>query len=181
MIRNCVRAPCNMTVFSDSTAALPVAAPRSLGPFGLVWPGGRGRPMNSLSRGRTLHLDWTQAAYHAVLFACGIAFGLLVGGYVGYMENATPHADDPACLARLAVSDVGWAATMRQQTAASSGHLLFAPENGGVVPAASRGVRAASGRTCGFRRVVSSTTCGASAGSEMGKVRWFKGASDDAR
>jgi hypothetical protein len=83
------------------------------------WCGVSGRPARSESRKRTRSLDWSQVAFWLALFTCSSLFGLFVGGYVGYMENATPHGGTPASLAQLATSDGQWVAMMRQSRAAS--------------------------------------------------------------
>ncbi len=51
------------------------------------------------------------------LLVCGVMFGLLVGGFVGYMQAATPAADPPGSLSHLVVSDVGWTAMVGQNHA----------------------------------------------------------------
>src|SRR5512143_1227602 len=54
-------------------------------------------------------LEWDHVAYWSVLLACSALSGLVVGGYVGFMENATPHSEPPYSFTQLAASDVGWA------------------------------------------------------------------------
>jgi len=119
MVRDRVRPSCSMTVFSNSSAALPVAAPRGIGIAGWRWSGQRRSSISSRVRNLVRRLDWVQVGYHSALFSCGVAFGLLVGGFVGFMENATPHADPPYSFAQLAATDVGWAAKLRQDWLAS--------------------------------------------------------------
>ncbi len=63
---------------------------------------------------RRLGLEGYQVAYFLTLLACGGVFGLFVGGYVGFMENATPHLYPPYSFVQLTASDAGWAAKMRQ-------------------------------------------------------------------
>jgi hypothetical protein len=128
MIRDCVRAPCILTAFSDNTAALPVVARPAAGPLGLRWLGARGRPADSLSRSRAGRLDWELVAYHAVLFACGIAIGLFAGGYVGFIQAATPAVDAPGSYAQLATSDVQWVAMVRQSGSMAGVRLGSATE-----------------------------------------------------
>jgi len=53
-------------------------------------------------------------SYWLALLVCCSLLGLFVGGYVGFMENATPHEDPPHSFTQLAATDVGWAAKMRQ-------------------------------------------------------------------
>jgi hypothetical protein len=79
-----------------------------------AWSGDRERPAKSEDRVRTCGLDTDHVAYCLTLLACGILFGLFVGGYAGYMDAATPAADSPWSLAQVATSDVQWTAMMRQ-------------------------------------------------------------------
>ena len=88
-------------------------------PASWVWRGDRDRPAKSEGRARIHRLDWTLAAYWLALLVCGSVFGLVVGGYVGYMEAATPAVDAPGSLTQLATSDVQWTAKARQYWAAS--------------------------------------------------------------
>jgi len=106
----------------------PVAAPRGQGSserrwFALSWMLTR---MQSWSRRHGI--EGFQVAYFCTLLGCGVLFGLFVGGYVGFMENATPHADPPYSFAQLAKSDVQWAARARQGWQAS--HPLESVEVG---------------------------------------------------
>ena len=119
MVRDRVRPSCSMTVFSNSSAALPVAAPRGVAVAAWRWSGQRRSSISSRVRNLVRRLDWVQVGYHSALFSCALAFGLLVGGFVGFMENATPHADPPYSFAQLAATDVGWAAKLRQDWLAS--------------------------------------------------------------
>jgi hypothetical protein len=66
--------------------------------------------------------------YLAALLTCGIVFGLFVGGFVGFMEAATPAVDCPS-LAQLAASDAGWTVLMRQQSEASHRYSGLAADN----------------------------------------------------
>jgi len=63
--------------------------------------------------------DWGHIAYWLALLVCGSLFGLVAGGYVGFMENATPRAAAPYSFAQLAATDVGWAAKLGQNWLAS--------------------------------------------------------------
>ncbi len=64
-------------------------------------------------------LEGYQVGYFLTLLACGILFGLFVGGFVGFMENATPHVYPPYSFAQLAASDAGWTSRLRQDWLAS--------------------------------------------------------------
>jgi hypothetical protein len=75
-------------------------------------------------------LEGHQVAYYLALLACGILFGLFVGGYVGFIETATPAADPPDSFAQLATSDVQWAAKARQDWLASHHVSGSAAESG---------------------------------------------------
>jgi hypothetical protein len=132
MIRDGVRSFCSLTVSSSSTAVLPVAVPRGSGSFARGWLHARGRRKSSESQSRSNCLEGIRVAYFLALFACASLFGLAVGGYVGYMENATPHGGTPGSLARLATSDGQWVAMMRQSRAASGGRLRSMAESQGV-------------------------------------------------
>jgi len=85
----------------------------------LAWCGERARPAENEGRRVTHSPDWSHVSYWFGLLVCGSVFGLFLGGYVGFMENATPHADPPYSFAQLAATDVGWAAKMRQDWLAS--------------------------------------------------------------
>jgi len=123
-----------------------------------AWCGDRERPAKNEDRARTHRLDWSLAAYWLALLMCGSIFGLVVGGYVGYMEAATPAVDAPASLMQLATTDVQWTAMVRQYLAAS--HPL--PDSGPVSCNESRWQRlvrstnegcvsgAAGGTSCSF-------------------------------
>jgi hypothetical protein len=63
-------------------------------------------------------LEGYQVACSLTLLACGVVFGLMVGGYVGFIEAAPPPADSPCSLGQPATSDVGWTAMMRQHRSA---------------------------------------------------------------
>jgi len=83
-----------------------------------AWCGDRELPAKSEGQERAHSLDWSHVAYWLALFACSSLFGLFVGGYVGFMENATPHGGEPWSLTQLATSDVQWTAMVRQYWAA---------------------------------------------------------------
>jgi len=134
MVRDRVRMSCSMTVFSNSSAALPVAAPRGIGIAAWGWSGQRRSPIGSRVRNLVRRLDWVQVGYHSALFSCGVAFGLLVGGFVGYMENATPHAGTTESLAQVAASDVQWATMMGYSRATSTQYLQRIKDARGVSP-----------------------------------------------
>jgi len=74
----------------------------------------RGILTRAQSWSRRHGLEGYQVAYFLALFACGSLFGLFVGGYVGYVDAATPPADSPYSFGQLATSDVQWNAMMRQ-------------------------------------------------------------------
>ncbi|MBN2564855.1 MAG: hypothetical protein JXB46_04010 [Candidatus Eisenbacteria bacterium] len=59
-------------------------------------------------------LDRDLVAYWFSLLVCCSLFGLFVGGYVGFVEAATPAVDAPGSFAQLATSDVQWVAMVRQ-------------------------------------------------------------------
>jgi hypothetical protein len=65
--------------------------------------------------GRTRSLDWWHVTYWLALLVCSSLIGIMVGGYVGFMENATPHAHPPYSFTQMAASDVGWAAGMKRE------------------------------------------------------------------
>jgi hypothetical protein len=68
-------------------------------------------------------------AYFLALFASCSLIGLIVGGYVGYMDATTPPADSPYTVAELATSDVQWTAMVRQYWAASHRYSDSEAEN----------------------------------------------------
>jgi hypothetical protein len=75
-------------------------------------------------------MEGYQVAYFFALLGCGILFGLFVGGYVGFIQAATPAADLPDSYARLATSDPQWAAMARQDWLASHHVAASAVEAG---------------------------------------------------
>jgi hypothetical protein len=111
------RMPFSLTVPEDNLVAGPAAALRALGSPVLRWFDATERQRRAESRSRTDCLDGIRVAYFFTLFACASLFGLFVGGYVGYMDAATPPADSPYSVAVLATSDVQWNAMMRQYSA----------------------------------------------------------------
>jgi hypothetical protein len=78
-----------------------------------AWYGDTVRPAKSVG------LDWSHVNCCLALLACGILFGLFVGGFVGFTENAAPHGGEPWSLTQLATSDVRWTAMARRYRAAS--------------------------------------------------------------
>lgn len=107
----------SMTVSSNNSAALPIAG---AGQPGQGWSDARAGSSCIMGLSRALSLDRTRLTYLAALLTCGMVFGVFVGGFVGFMENATPHGDSPATFARLATSDVQRAAMTRQTAMASA-------------------------------------------------------------
>jgi hypothetical protein len=108
-----------LTVSGESLVAGSNAAPRYQGSserrrFTLRWVLTR---MQSWSRRHGI--DGFRVAYFCTLFGCGVLFGLFVGGYVGYMDAATPAVDAPGNLTQLATSDGQWTAMVRQYYAHS--------------------------------------------------------------
>jgi hypothetical protein len=108
-----------MTVSTNNSAALPIAA---VGQLAQGWPDARARLSSIRGLSRALSLDRSRLTYLAALLTCGMVFGVFVGGFVGFMENATPHGDSPATLAQLATSDVQWVAMTRQTASAPARH-----------------------------------------------------------
>jgi len=78
-----------------------------------------GGPIRARGGSRQYGLAESKAAYFLVLLACGIGLGLFGGGFVGFMESATPRADLPYSFAQLATSDVQGAVKMRQHWSVS--------------------------------------------------------------
>ena len=64
-------------------------------------------------------LEGSNMACSLGLLVCGILFGLLVGGYVGFIEATTPAVDAPGSFTQLATSDVQWTAMVRRYRAAN--------------------------------------------------------------
>jgi hypothetical protein len=64
-------------------------------------------------------LDGYQVACFFTLLGCGFLFGLFVGGYVGFIETATPPADSHFSSVQPSTSDIGWTAMMRRYRSAS--------------------------------------------------------------
>jgi hypothetical protein len=96
----------------------PVAGPAAGRPaptrLARQWSNGRGMPTSVQSWSRDHGLDWDHAAYWLALLVCCSLFGLFAGGYVGFIEAATPAVDAPGSYAQLATSDVQWVAMVRQ-------------------------------------------------------------------
>ncbi len=103
-----------LAIPGSGPAAGSTTARRVPGSSGQRWFAVRGTLTRVRSWSREHGLDRDHAAYWLALLVCCSLFGLVVGGYVGFMENATPHADPPYSFAQLAATDVGWAAKMRQ-------------------------------------------------------------------
>lgn len=133
MIRDRVRSFCSQTVSSNSTALLPIAAPRP-GVPGWGWLRAAGRPRIGESRSRAYCPDRGQVVSSLVLLGCGVLFGLLVGGYVGLMENATPHGRAPSRYEQTASSSPAgkWAAMVRQYRVTSGGGPESAAQSQGT-------------------------------------------------
>jgi hypothetical protein len=110
----------------------PVAGPAAGRPaptrLARQWSNGRGMPTSVQSWSRDHGLDWDHAAYWLALLVCCSLFGLFAGGYVGFIEAATPAVDAPGSFTQLASSDVGWATMARQYLAAS--HRVSDPAAG---------------------------------------------------
>ena len=101
----------------------PVAGP-AVAPPAAVSPARRWLDVRGMLTGvqiwnREHGLDRDHVVYWLALLACGVLFGLFVGGYVGFVQAATPPADLPYSYAQLATSDVQWIAKMRQYWSAS--------------------------------------------------------------
>jgi hypothetical protein len=92
------------------------------------WYRDRDRLARNDGRERTRCWDRNHVIYCLTLLACGILFGLFVGGIAGFMDAATPAADAPGCFTQMATSDVQWTAKARQYWATSH-HL---PDSGSV-------------------------------------------------
>ena len=78
------------------------------------WCGDLEEPARAEGRGLAHRLDWFPVIYWLTLLACSSLFGLIVGGYKGYMDAATPAVDGPGILTNWATSDVQWTAMTRQ-------------------------------------------------------------------
>ena len=132
-MRDRVRTQCSMTVRSDISAVLPVAVPRFRAP-GWGWLQARGRSRNGESRSRTHCLEREQVLSSLGLLGCGILFGLFVGGFAGYMENATPHGSAPCSFEQMAtLPPTGkWAVMLRQYHATSGSELQSVAESQGA-------------------------------------------------
>lgn len=98
---------------------------RGSDPATWTWYGDTVRPARSEG------LDWFHVNYCFALLACGILFGLFVGGYVGYMENATPHGGEPWSLTQPASSPAStqWADMIKHYRAASGEHVRSLTES----------------------------------------------------
>ncbi len=97
----------------------PVAGPAIARPAAVSfarrrWFDGRAMQASVQSWSRRHGLPWDQVACSLTLLACGILLGLFAGGYVGFIQAATPAADPPGSYAQLATSDLQWAAMARQ-------------------------------------------------------------------
>ncbi len=120
MNRDRVRSFRSLTAYSNNSAALPIGGFRSLGRPASVWPCAKAL-LQSLRLRQSM--DRTQMACSLAMLVCGMMLGLFVGGFVGFMENATPHGAAPGNMAQMAAVDAGWAAMMSQTGAPSNGHL----------------------------------------------------------
>jgi len=139
-----------LAVSPNSTAVLPVAVPRFRVP-GWGWLGARARPKNGAGRSHTHCLEREQVVCSLVLLACGVLFGLFVGGFVGFMENATPHGGAPCGFAQEATSaPTGqWAAMVRQYRVTSGRNLQSVADGEGwsYVQQPAPGIPRAAGQT----------------------------------
>ena len=117
-----------LTIPGGGPVARPAATPQAAVPLARRWLDAMGRQRRAESRSRTDSLEGIRVAYFLVLFACGILFGLFVGGYVGYVDGSAPPADSPYGLGQLATSDVQWTAMMRQYSVLHRPHEA-APES----------------------------------------------------
>ncbi|MBM3331605.1 hypothetical protein FJY68_13115 [candidate division WOR-3 bacterium] len=108
-----------LTMPGSGPAAGAAAPPRVPCPSGQRWLAVKGTLTRARRWSREHSLDSFHTVYWLAMFACCSLFGLMVGGYVGFMENATSHAAPPHSFAQLAATDVGWAAKMRQDWLAS--------------------------------------------------------------
>lgn len=96
-----------------------------------VWHAATGLPAKSEDRVRTRRLKWDHVAYCLILLVCGILFGLFVGGFVGFMENATPHGGALVSFEQSATSSPTgkWADMIKHYRAAPGGHLRSLAES----------------------------------------------------
>ncbi len=96
MNRDRVRSFRSVTVFSSNSAALPIDGLRP--PSRSAWGWSSAKAMLQ-SIGLRYSLDRTQMACSLALLFCGMVLGLFVGGFVGFMENATSHGAAPGSIA----------------------------------------------------------------------------------
>jgi len=171
-----------LTVSPNGTAVLPVAVPRSRRPS-WGWFHARGGPRNGESRSRTHCLEREQVVCSLALLACGILFGLSVGGFVGFMENATPHAGSTCGVAHLTTSGIGWMAMVRQSRAIVVGDPISLAANEQASPWQQRaaGSSAAAGQPVAARWVLSAHPVEARTDREAIMMRRSEGGRDDAR
>ena len=173
-----------LAVSPNSTAVLPVAVPRFRVPdWG--WLGARARPKNRAGRSHTHCLEREHVVCSLVLLACGVLFGLFVGGFVGFMENAMPHGGAPCGFAQEATSaPTGqWAAMVRQYRAASGRQLQSVAESEGA-PLQQPPAAGASGAAEDMVSTATVFSTPAREGSHRqggSIIRWHKGGHDDAR
>ena len=117
-----------LAIPGSGPVARPAATPPAAASRERRWFDAMGRQRRTDSLSRTDSLGDIRVAYFLVLFACGILFGLFVGGYVGYVDGSAPPADSPYGLGQLATSDVQWTAMMRQYSVLHRPHEA-APES----------------------------------------------------
>jgi hypothetical protein len=109
-----------LTIPRSGHVAGPAVAPPAVVPvMRRLRSDARGMLTMVLGRSHPHSLDRHPVTYFLALLACSSLFGLFVGGYVGFLENATPHADPPYSFAQLAATDAGWATKLRQDWLAS--------------------------------------------------------------
>ena len=150
-----------LTIPGRGHVAGPAAASLAAVALARRWFDAGARLTGIASRARQHCPERSQVTYFIALFTCGVLFGLFVGGFVGFMGNATPHAGSPCSLAQLATSDVQWTAMMRQYGSALQRPSESAARSGQETPwqhltggaAVPRGVRSIPLDTQGFRAV----------------------------
>ncbi len=110
-----VRMFIGLAIPGSGPASGPMAAPpAAVSVARRRWFNGRGTLTGVRSWSRERGLDRDLVAYWFSLLVCCSLFGLFVGGYVGFVEAATPAVDAPGSFTQLAATDGGWAAKMRQ-------------------------------------------------------------------
>lgn len=118
-----------LTIPGSGPAAGSAAAPPATVSVARRWFDARGVLTRVQNWSRRHGLEGYQVACFLALLGCGILFGLFAGGFVGFMQAATPPADSPYSLAQPATSDGQWAAMMRQYRSASHRSFESAAES----------------------------------------------------